>query len=523
MLVTKNGRKKMAKKINDIVIVGGGSAGWMTASTIIKLIPDVNVTVIESANIPIVGVGESTVGGIRRWMRMIGVKDHEFIKATDASYKLAIKFNNFLEKGNTWFYPFGDPYIEENIYERNDWFVKKSLYPNTPNYDMTDTYYPQMALVNQNKISINPKIPKFKFFEDTAFHFDATKFGAYLKDYISVPSGVKHIIADVEKVNVADRVVQKLHLSTGAEITADLYIDCTGFKSLLMDKALNEPFVSYENILPNNRAWATRIPYIDKQKELNSVTECTAIDHGWVWNIPLWSRIGTGYVYSDKYISPEESLKEFKQYLTDKGQNVEELEFRDVKMRVGRHKNLWVNNVATIGLSAGFIEPLESTGLVTVYEFAINLCRSIRRKSYSQWDIDEYNKVSIDMFDYWAQFVSMHYALSHRNDNKYWQDITSKSYLNEVNNESLFHKAITQKALDWNLPKDGNGVLCLSAGMNWHPMDNILINGFNIDQETKIWFKNCIDNLNARKQVWNNAVEDELSLHDFLYKNFYKN
>lgn len=227
----------MATKINDIVIVGGGSAGWMTASTIIKLIPNVNVTVIESSNVPIVGVGESTVGGIRRWMRMIGVKDHEFIKATDASYKLAIKFNNFLEKGNTWYYPFGDPYLEENLYERNDWFVKKSLYPDTPNYDMTDTYYPQMALVNQNKISRNPNFPTFKFFEDTAFHFDATKFGIYLKDFIAKPNGVKHIVADVVDINVSNRFVKKLKLSTGLEITADLYIDCTGFKSLMMGGA----------------------------------------------------------------------------------------------------------------------------------------------------------------------------------------------------------------------------------------------------------------------------------------------
>ena len=110
----------MIRKIKNITIVGGGSAGWMTASTIIKLMSNISVTVIESPNVPTVGVGESTVGGIRRWMRMIGIEDKDFIKATDASYKLAIKFNDFYQKGNTWYYPFGEPYIEKNIFGRND-------------------------------------------------------------------------------------------------------------------------------------------------------------------------------------------------------------------------------------------------------------------------------------------------------------------------------------------------------------------------------------------------------------------
>lgn len=516
-------------KIKNIVIVGGGSAGWMTASTIVKQINNVNITVVESPNVPTVGVGESTVGGIRRWMRMIGITDQEFIKETDASYKLAIKFNNFYEKGNTWYYPFGSPYIEKNIFNRNDWFIKKSLQPDTPDCDMTDCYYPQMALINQNKISANPNIPNFKFLDDTALHFDAAKFGVWLRDNICIPNGVNHIIADVTHIDVDNRSVKSLKLSNNNILTADLFVDCTGFNSLLLGEALKEPFISYENLLPNNSAWAARIPYVDKERELQSVTECTAISNGWVWNIPLWSRIGTGYVYSDKYVTAENALDEFKSYLIQKGHCVENINFRNIKMRVGRHKKLWVNNVVAVGLSAAFIEPLESTGLVTVYEFAINLCRALRRGAYSQWDIEEYNSSCIEQFNYYAQFVSMHYALSHRDDTAYWKDIASRDYIGQIKEmgqlqtQSLYHLSMLKKAVDWELQPD-NGVMCLAAGMNWHPIDNIIINGFDKDNsENSIWIQTAINNLNQRKKSWSDAVKNEQSLHDFLYNNFYKN
>jgi len=517
-------------KVKNIVIVGGGSAGWMTASTLVKQVKNVNITVIESPSVPIVGVGESTVGGIRRWMRMVGITDEEFIKETDASYKLAIKFNNFYEKGNTWYYPFGYPYLEENIFNRNDWFIKKSLSPDTSECDMTDCYYPQMALINQNKIAINPSIPGFNFFDHTALHFDAAKFGIWLREHVCIPNGVRHVSADVVNIHINSRKVTHLDLSNKETITADLFVDCTGFKSLLLGESLKEPFVSYENILPNNRAWATRIPYIDKEKELQTVTECTAINNGWVWNIPLWSRVGTGYVYSDKHVSLENALEEFKFYLKSCGHTIDNLEFRDIKMRVGRHQNMWVNNVVAVGLSAAFIEPLESTGLVTVYEFAINLCRALRRGSYTQWDIDEYNNVCTDQFDYYAQFVAMHYALSHREDTDYWRDVTSRKYFEQVQemsklqSRSLFHQVTQSKAFEWTLPNDNNGVMCLAAGMNWHPTDGIILSGFNRNiDDNQVWMQTAINNLNQRKKSWSEAVKNEQSLHNFLYNNFYKN
>ena len=146
----------MSQKIKNIVIVGGGSAGWIVAASLVTQLKDTNITVIESPSIPTVGVGESTVGGIRGWLRMVGITDRDFMKAADASYKIAIKFNNFYNKDSgTWYYPFGLPCLEGNLHLRDDWFIKKALYPETPTDDYVNCYYSQMALVNANKILTN--------------------------------------------------------------------------------------------------------------------------------------------------------------------------------------------------------------------------------------------------------------------------------------------------------------------------------------------------------------------------------
>ena len=329
-------------KTDKIVVVGGGSAGWMTAATLIKNFPNKKICVIESKDVPIVGVGESTLGQINEWLYTLGINEDDFMKDCDASLKLSIKFTDWGGKGTGAFhYPFGDPWAVGTKFGLNDWFIKKTMYPDTPTSDFVDCFYPAMPLVYQNKVikNENNELPGFRYLSDVAYHFDATKFGAWLRDKFCIPRGVKHIVGTIkEEITTDDTGVQYLELTTGEKITADLYIDCTGWKSLLL-KSLNVPFESYADILPNNAAWATRVPYTDKIKELEGYTNCTAIQNGWVWNIPLWSRIGTGYVFSDKYISKEDALEEFKDYLKNDREVripeevVDKLEFKFISMR----------------------------------------------------------------------------------------------------------------------------------------------------------------------------------------------
>lgn len=505
---------------NKIIIVGGGSAGWMTAATLIKTFPNKDITLIESPNTPTVGVGESTINGVKLWTSYLGIDDKEFLKHTDGSYKLSIKFTDFHKKGNSFHYPFGEPDINENYAKLNDWWFKKFLHPETPNSDYAECHYPQMAMVTENKIDYNenPKLIQFNFNRDVAYHFDATKFALWLKDYYCLPKGVKYIQEDITNIKSNENGIISIN-----NHQADLYIDCTGFQALLMDKELKEPFESYEDILPNNSAWATKIPYDNKETQLVPYTNCTALGNGWVWNIPLWSRIGTGYVYSDKYISDEEALQEFKNHL-----GRDDLEFKKLKMRVGIHKRLFVKNVVAIGLSAGFIEPLESNGLFTVHEFLMRLVRTLKRDKISQWDKDNYTYQCKRLFRNFAEFVSLHYALSERTDTKYWQDNFNKEWSSDLINlkkplQNGFVNVAIDRDVNYHFPDD-SGFHCIAAGMNWPPTSFETIQHINqLDEKhyKKEW-KLVVDRLNVRKDDWKNFIKHWDNLYNFLKKNIYE-
>ena len=491
-------------KCDSIIIVGGGSAGWMAAATLIKTYPQKNITVIESPNTPIVGVGESTIFHIKSFIDYLEIDEKDFLAKTDGSYKLSIKFTDFYKKGEAFHYPFGEPNVEGTLNNLNDWWFKKFLNTSTPYSDYADSYYEAMQLVNENK-----------FEEGTpyAYHFDATKFGTYLKDHYCLPKGVKHIKEDIIKIDTNENGI----LNLNGKYKADLYIDCTGFKSLLLDKTLKEPFESYEDMLPNNSAWATRIPYTDKEKQLEPFTNCTALGNGWVWNIPLWSRIGTGYVYSNKYISDEEALKEFKEHL-----GRDDLEFKNIKMRVGIHKRLFVKNVVAIGLSAGFIEPLESNGLFSVHEFLKELIRNLNRDIVTQWDRDNFNFSCKTIFKNFSEFVALHYALSNRNDTKYWQDINNKEYKN-----GQFEVATNRRNFAFTHYDGVNGGLhAIATGMHWSPteLNNVVWtnNGFTKEDFERKWSP-YIQRLDNRKKEWSEKYKNSKTLYKYLKKKIYFN
>ena len=487
-----------------ILIVGGGSAGWMTAATLESQLPQHKISLIESKNISTIGVGESTIRQIFEWMRMLNIKDEDFLKHVDGIYKLSIKFTDFYKKGEAFHYPFGSAPLEGNQAGYNDWWFKKIFNPSTPNSDYADCIYPlQMAYVNQNKFD--------KEQVEHAYHFDAAKFGIWLRDKYC--KKVKHIVDDIVSVEQDENGI----VSLNKKYKADLYIDCTGFKSLLLDKSLKEPFESYSDMLPNDSAWATKLKYKNKKKELVPYTNCTAIENGWVWNIPLWSRIGTGYVYSSKFVDDDTALKEFKKHLGQK-----DLEFKKIKMRVGIHKRVWVKNVVAIGLSAGFIEPLESNGLFSVHEFLIRLLRNLRREKISQWDRDNFNYQCKHLFKVFSEFVGLHYALSHRDDTPYWRHCLNKTWDNSLINLSPvgvkgFKDAVELRAYDFKFRIDG-GLHCIAAGMNWAPTDktSLLIHNNLNEKELENNFKECIKKLNQRKELCKVLIKKKSSLFTVL-------
>jgi len=518
-----------------IVIVGGGSAGWMTAAMMVKEFPSYHITLIESSDVPTVGVGESTINGIRQYCKYLGIDEKEFIAFTNGSYKLAIQFKDFDQIGSEPFlYPFGLPFLNGTLNGLQDWLKKKYAYPETPVQDFAESFFPAALMVKHGVFFKNDGynvVDSFNSDIGIAYHFDASKFAEWLKDKYAKPKGVFHTVAEVKDVETVNDSISKIVLSTGEIIVADLFIDCTGFSSLLLGKALGEEFIDYSDMLPNNHAWATQLPYIDKEKELIPATTCTAISNGWVWDIPLWSRLGAGYVYSDKYISKEKALEEFKEYLKSEKMtcsrtdfDIEKLTFKSIKMRTGIYKRTWVGNTVAIGLSAGFIEPLESSGLYTVHEFLFQLVRAMSRGVPTSWDKESYNIATFRLFNEFAEFVALHYALSKRTDSEYWRDVTSKNYVSAAKEHPSFFSAIVDSKTRMGVTPDRGGYPWILVGMGYLGLDKI--SGFLLEAELGIPVSQAYDKqiayLTSRKNYWESCIKKQTTLYEYLNKYIYQ-
>ena len=269
-------------------------------------------------------------------------------------------------------------------------------------------------------------------------------------------------------------------------------------------------------MLPNDSAWATRLPYTNKKTEIVSYTNCTAIQNGWVWKVPLWSKIGTGYVYSSKFIDDDSALKQFKKYL-----GVKNLHFKKIKSKVGIYKRIWVKNVCAIGLSAGFIEPLEGNGLFSVHEFLINLVRNLRRNKVSQFDKDNFNFYCREIFDNFAEFVALHYALSHRDDTPYWRSILntqwSKTMLDRLPKLGIgIDSAVRNRTFGFQHSSMG-GLHCIAAGMDWSPTDEISLLRYNNKEQLKTILAAALLQVNCKHGKNNNVdLKKEKNLFSYL-------
>jgi flavin-dependent dehydrogenase len=499
----------MERNKMNICILGGGTAGFMTAATLVKLFPKYKIKLIESPKEKTVGVGESTILGFKAWLNLLEIKDEDFMRECNAIYKLSIKFTDFYKKGQSFHYPFGE--LKQPI---DDWWLCKIANPKLPNETYASYNYEAMTQIEQKLMHYH-----LNFKNESAYHFDAKLFADWLKNKFCIPKGLEYIQEHIEDIQQDEDGIKSLN----GKHEADLYIDCTGFKSILLGKTLGEPFESYEDLLPNNSAWATRIEYKDKKKELVPYTNCTAYNNGWIWNIPLWNRIGTGYVYSDKFIDDEMAYNEFRNYLGG-----DELEFNKIKFTPGIHRRLFVKNVCAIGLSAGFIEPLESNGLYTVHQFLINLVRNMQRDKISQWDKDNFTFGCKKIFKTFSDFVALHYALSHRTDTEYWKSNFNKTWDERLYTlePSLIFSLVNHAFLrDENFSHDtSGGAHCIAAGMDWKPNDiNMIKLQHNVtEKDILIQMNQKLEEIKKRKERWIEECKEEgVSFLDFHKHNVY--
>ncbi len=481
----------MNKEIKTVCIVGGGSAGWMSAATITKLFPEIQVYLIENPDFKTIGVGESTIAGINSWLEILEIKDEDFMKACDATYKTGIMFKDFYQKDtDKFFYPFQKPYEQGLPFGKNAWFYKKQMNPALSNSDYAKFIAPITLFADKYKMPRNPQdIPGFNKDVDIAYHFDATKFGQWLKNKFIKPNKVTHVLEEIKSIETDENGIKTLN----NKYTADLFLDCSGFNSVLMEKLGCKKNKAPSKMLINNHAWTAHVPYdeVNKKEKMKPYTLCTAIDNGWVWEIPTWGRLGVGYVHSDKYIETEDALVEFQRYLKNKGYEYKTLKYNLIKFDTYRHDKMFVKNVCSIGLASSFIEPLESTGLFTVHDNLLALARCLQRhKHITQLDRDSFNVYTNVKYDGYVDFVAMHFYASVRNDTRYWRYFRNNSVLDlSYNKQEEIFLDIHARMIE-NFYSSKYGFHYIAAGMNYDPLDLMSPEAFKQGYEEGINIRN---------------------------------
>ena len=299
-------------KINKICIVGGGSSGWMTAAGLSKHFPNIDITLIES-DTPPVGVGESTLGHFNDFLNFLDLKDKDWMAYCNATYKTSIAFKNFREgKGERFQYPFGVSVKNDDSFM---YYYLKHLYPNMYPPEEGARFFNRQTLIAESGKFTDGEIKGTNFNHDidAAYHFDAALFGQFLKEKIAIPNGVSHFYDKISYCTKDEKGnIKAIHTDKGESFSADLFIDCTGFKSLLLEKFMEVPFISFKDFLFNDTALVTPVPYIDKENQMKNYTDCVALGNGWVWETPLWHRIGTGYVFSSRHTTIENAEREYR-------------------------------------------------------------------------------------------------------------------------------------------------------------------------------------------------------------------
>lgn len=426
---------RSTRMVKSVTIVGGGTAGWMTAAYLTASFQGkVSVTLIESAKVSRIGVGEATFSTLRHFFDYLELDEADWLPRCAGGYKLGIRFENWRGDGTHFYHPFERLRSVEGFSLADWWLTGIS---GTQPFDQS--CYLAHALCEAKRSprmlggglfvsELDGSLGRSTLEEQRnqfpyAYHFDADLVAEYLAEY-AVARGVRRVFDDVVEVNQDERgwiseVVSQAH---GA-LTGDLYVDCTGFRSMLIGQTLGEPFESFQDMLPNNRAVALRVPR-EHPVDMNPYTTARAMDAGWIWTIPLFRRNGHGYVYSDEYISPEEAEKTLRG-LVAPGQD--ELEANHIRMRIGRHRHSWVNNCVAVGLSSAFVEPLESTGIFFIQHAIEQLVKHFPDSDWDDQLTASYNQRVAAAVDGVKEFLMLHYVAARRSDNAYWRDAKQRA------------------------------------------------------------------------------------------------
>lgn len=403
-----------AKKMNKIVIVGGGSAGWITACLLRKhLAADISIELVGAPEIATIGVGEGSTPQLRGLFNTLGIPEAEWMSACNATYKLGIEFTGWTDAPgySRYFHPF----VAQTDLHTQDVFIH-SCYYRRLGLDVDanpDHYFLNAALAQQGRQPLADA--SFPFSVEYGYHFDSTLLGQFLATYAK-SQGVTYREFSVSDVVIAeDGSINALVSAQHGVLEADFFVDCTGFSARLISQALGVKFISYSANLFNDAAVVMQTPCLADEKLM---TQSTALRNGWAWRIPLTSRVGNGYVYSSKYCSAEQAEQELRAHL-----GVDDsVAARHLKMKVGRLEQHWYKNCLAVGLSQGFIEPLEATALHLVQTTVEMFADCLVKGNYRDALQPEFNQRINSRFEGIRDYIVGHYRLNNRTDSQYWRD-----------------------------------------------------------------------------------------------------
>jgi tryptophan 6-halogenase len=415
----------MAAEQHHFVILGGGTAGWMAACLIAKKWPQHKVTVVESPDIGIIGVGEGSTPQLKAFFDTLGLSETEWMPKCNATYKAGIRFHGWSERPGfeSYFHPFHtelDGFTEHQFAYRT-----RARRTGRDVCAHPDRFFLPARIASDRHAPIAPA--HFPFELGYGYHFDAVLVGRTLREHAVGALGVVHLERTIDKVLLDDGGEVSALKATGDElISGDFFIDSSGFRGAIIQQALGEPFRPFADNLFNDRAVAMPTPNDDG--DIASETRATALSAGWAWKIPLTNRAGNGYVYSSRYLEPNAAETELR---TNLGLLDADVEARHLQMNVGRVERSWVKNCLAVGLSQGFIEPLEATALHIVQATVEGFIDAYERGGMSAAKAEAFNDGIARRYDGIRDYIVAHYRMNQRSDGDYWRDNASNNVLSD--------------------------------------------------------------------------------------------
>lgn len=402
------------ERIESIVIVGGGTAGWMTACALANRFRHCAITLVESSEIGTIGVGEATVPAIKNFLRDLKIDEVDFMRNTQATYKLGIYFEGWNKSGERFFHPFAGYGARIARIPFQHFWTRLRQHNRAAELD---TYCLASQMAAQGRFALpkpNPDVELAGF--NYAFHFDATLFAAYLGK-LARRMGVRHLQARVDRVQQypGTGFIQQLHLDTGAILTADFYIDCSGFRGLLIEETLQSGYEDWSHWLPCDSAIA--VPS-DACADPAPFTHCRARQSGWQWTIPLQQRTGSGYVYASRYLDHQSAEEQLLQQIS--GACLQPP--RRIGFTTGMRKRAWINNVFSVGLASGFLEPLESTSIYMVQSSLETFISNFPTRACDPFLAQQVNRQLCAKQERLRDFLILHYWANQRRGEVFWDD-----------------------------------------------------------------------------------------------------